>query len=101
MTASQFQSLRNLGLIADDTPVRTIIWKFANGQEWEEVFIPETYSTIERQESEFRAALSLATFITPFDPAATVSAKNWVAPPALQTQPWYSQLKDNRKHFTC
>jgi len=72
--------MRDRGQIDPSTPVRTVIWKLRTGGEQEEIIIAGRYETIAQQEAEFRQVMSpVAEFITPFDPSATVQAKNWVA----------------------
>lgn len=81
MTASEFLQRRAFGQIADDEPVRTIIWTTAGrGTEWAEVFIAGRYETIAQQEWAFRCKLGdCAVFLSNYRPEQTIKAKYWVA----------------------
>lgn len=79
MTPTQFIERRDYGLIGPDEPVRTIIFQFPGGHQWEEIFVQEYYSqTIAQQEADFRAKMSpLCSFISEYRPQDTIPAKNW------------------------
>jgi hypothetical protein len=83
MTRNQFIQRRAFGQIAPNARVRTVIFKFESGIEWEEIFVDERYLTIEQQEDDFRAKMSSVKCITPApepgQPTPTVMAKNWKA----------------------
>lgn len=83
MTRTQFLQRRAWGQIYPEEPVRTIIFRFAGGHEWEEIFVAQHgqglgWGSIAEQEADFRAKLSpLCTFISQYRPQDTIPAKNW------------------------
>lgn len=81
MTASEFIRRRAWGQIHADTPVRTLVFRFAGSpHEWEEIITPGRYEDIATQERDFRRAMEPAVeFLDTFRPMATVKTKDWRA----------------------
>ena len=79
MTRSEFIRRRELGQIAPETPVRTVVFWFAGrAHEWEELFVPGRYETIAQQEADFSRAMGvLCQFADTFRPDAVVPARCW------------------------